>query len=114
MGEHRFIPRRASAFRLRHSAGVGVDLNGPACIPNASGSGAVNTFVDVPADPAERHRDAVRRSLGWAQESADHGDYADALGWISVLEAIGEQFSSAYQAKRQAWGAQLVANRGRL
>jgi hypothetical protein len=78
----------------------------------------MNTFVEAPAaNPAERHRAAVRRSLVWAQESADRGDYADALGWIGVLEAIGEQLSPAYLAKRQAWGAQLVANRenrGRL
>jgi hypothetical protein len=72
----------------------------------------VNTFLEVL--PAERHRAAVRRSLGWAQESADHGD---ALAWIRMLEAIGEQLPPRYQAKRQAWGDQLVANRvnrGRL
>jgi hypothetical protein len=46
---------------------------------------------------------AVRRSLGWAQESADRGDYADALGWIDVLEAIGEQLPASYQTRRQAW-----------
>jgi len=71
----------------------------------------VSTFVEVPANPLERHRAAVRRSLGWAQESADRGDYADALGWIGVLEAIGEQLPPGYQAKRQAWDDQLVANR---
>jgi len=77
----------------------------------------VSTFVEVPANPLERHLAAVRRSLRWAQESADRGDYADALGWIGVLEAIGEQLPPGYQAKRQAWGDQLVANRdnrGRL
>jgi hypothetical protein len=75
----------------------------------------VNTFVEVL--PAERHRAAVRRSLGWAQESADRADHGDALAWIRMLEAIGEQLSLGYQAKRQAWGDQLVANRvnrGRL
>ena len=71
----------------------------------------MNTFVEAHADPAERHSAAVRRSLGWAQESADRGDHGDALAWIQMLEAVGEQLSPAYQAKRQAWGDQLVANR---
>jgi hypothetical protein len=77
----------------------------------------VSSLVEGPANPLERHRAAVRRSLGWAQESADRGDYANALGWIRVLEAIGEQRSPGDQAKRQAWGDQVVANRdnrGRL
>ena len=71
----------------------------------------MTTFVAGPANALERHRTAVRRSLGWAQESADRGDYADALGWIRVLEAIGEQLPPGYEGKCRAWGDQLVANR---
>jgi hypothetical protein len=71
----------------------------------------VSTFVEVSASPIERHRAAVGRSLGWAQESADRGDYADALGWIRVLEAIGERLPPSFEAKRRAWGDQLAANR---
>ncbi len=52
---------------------------------------------------ADRHLVAVASSLGWAQESADRGDYADALGWIVVLEAIGEEIPDGYQTKREAW-----------
>ncbi len=77
----------------------------------------MSTLVELPANPLERHRAAVRRSLRWAQESADCGDYADALLWIRVLDAIGEQLPPAYEAKRRAWGDQLVtsgAKRGRL
>jgi hypothetical protein len=55
------------------------------------------------------HEAAVERSLRWAQESADHGDYARALGWIRVLEAIGEQIPPDYQARRRVWKTQLVA-----
>ena len=36
----------------------------------------------------DRHLAAVARSLGWARESAARGDYADALGWVRVVEAI--------------------------
>jgi hypothetical protein len=56
----------------------------------------------------DRYTMAVRRTLGWAQESADRGDYADALGWIGVLAAIGEQLPAAYETKRRAWAAALV------
>jgi hypothetical protein len=57
---------------------------------------------------ADRHTMAVRGSLGYAQDSADRGDYADALGWIGVLEAIGEQLPAVYQTRRQAWGRALA------
>jgi hypothetical protein len=42
-----------------------------------------------------RDREAVRRSLVWAQESADRGDYADALGWIEVVETLEAQIPTA-------------------
>ena len=77
----------------------------------------MGTLVEASAQPSERHRAAVRSSLRWAQESADRGDYADALGWIRVLEAIGAPIPPAYQAKRRVWDDELVANcadRGRL
>jgi hypothetical protein len=66
---------------------------------------------------SDRHDAAVRRSLGWAQESADRGDYRNALAWIRTLEAIGEELAPAYQAKRQAWGSLLApgqTNRGQV
>ena len=58
---------------------------------------------------ADRHLMAVQRSLRWAQEAADRGDYADALGWIGVLEAIGERLPAGYQARRQLWRALSAA-----
>jgi hypothetical protein len=51
----------------------------------------------------DRHLAAVSRSLGWAQESAERGDYTEALAWVSVVEAIGSQLPPGYHAKRQAW-----------
>jgi hypothetical protein len=63
---------------------------------------------DVGVSTADRHIAAVRRSLGWAQESADRGDYVDALGWIGVVEAIGEQLPASYETKRRAWRRALA------
>jgi len=71
----------------------------------------VSTFIEESAQPSERHRAAVGNSLGWAQESADHGDYARALGWIGVLEAIGEQIPPGYEAKRRVWLNEIVTHR---
>ncbi len=76
-------------------------------------SRAVSTLVEVSAPPLDRHRAAVRNSFGWAQESADRGDYADALLWIYMLEVIGEQLPPDVQAKRRAWRGQLAANDSR-
>ena len=54
----------------------------------------------------ERHTVAVKNSFRLAQESADRGDYVDALGWINVLEAIGEQIPADVEARRRAWHGQ--------
>jgi hypothetical protein len=57
---------------------------------------------------SDRHLVAVARSLGWAQESAERGDYADALQWIQTVEAIGELLPPSYHAKREAWRSALA------
>jgi hypothetical protein len=61
--------------------------------------------------PREVHRNrvAVTRSLGWAQESADRGDYLDALGWIGVVDEIGAELTAAFEIKRRAWSQALLA-----
>ena len=70
----------------------------------------MRTLVEAPVPPSRQHRAAVSRRLGWAQESADRGDYADALLWFHVLEATGEQIPPEYQSKRLAWNRQLIAD----
>jgi hypothetical protein len=52
---------------------------------------------------SDRHRAAVRRSLRWAQESAERGDYPDALAWVQVVEATGSQLPPTFEDKRRAW-----------
>jgi hypothetical protein len=61
----------------------------------------------------DRHLAAVARSLGWAQESAARGDYADALGWVQMVEAIGDLIPEEYEIKRRAWRDALAENRTR-
>ena len=65
---------------------------------------------EASAEPLERHGAAVRNSLGWAQESADRGDYVDALLWLHVIEATGEQIPPAYSAKRLLWSKHLSSS----
>ncbi len=60
-------------------------------------------------DGGDPHATAVKRSLAWAQESADRGDYEDALGWIEVVEAIGEQLPAGYQTRRLVWARARTA-----
>jgi hypothetical protein len=57
---------------------------------------------------ADRHLAAVARSLGWAQEAAERGDYADALGWIRAVEATGAQLSPANHVQRLEWSSALA------
>ena len=55
-------------------------------------------------DPAlVAHRAAVANTLTWAEESAARGDYANALAWLSVLDAIGETLPDEYETKRIDW-----------
>jgi hypothetical protein len=61
-------------------------------------------------DAAERHRVAVANTLGWAQEAAERGNYADALEWVRTVEAIGEQLPPGYHSQRQAWRSALAQN----
>jgi hypothetical protein len=50
-----------------------------------------------------RHSAAVRRTGAWADEAASRRDFAGALEWLAVIEAIGDPLSSAQQASRSAW-----------
>lgn len=62
-------------------------------------------------DP-KRHTAAVARSLGWARDSAARGDYADALDWVRVVEAIGDRIPEEFETMRRAWRRVLAENRG--
>jgi hypothetical protein len=50
-----------------------------------------------------RHRAAVRRTVSWADEAASHQDFAGALQWLAVIEAIGDHLSPALLEKRTDW-----------
>ena len=65
-------------------------------------------------DPTARHERAVAQTLGWADEAAARGDHGDALGWLKVLDAIGEQLSQDYQSKRESWRLSLRTKRQQM
>lgn len=52
---------------------------------------------------ARRHAAAVRRSLRWADGAAERGDWAEALGWVQVIEACGDELPEEFRAKRDRW-----------
>ena len=57
-------------------------------------------------DPApDRHRAAVARTLQWADGCAARGEYADGLGWLALIEELGDTLPLEYEAKRRAWAA---------
>jgi hypothetical protein len=57
---------------------------------------------------SERHRNAVAMSLSRAEEAAARGDHADALSWLDVVEATGDELREEYRAKRRQWLATLA------
>lgn len=55
------------------------------------------------ANPEAKHLAAVARTLQWADESAERGDYLDALAWLDTVEAIGDELPEAYEDRRGSW-----------
>lgn len=66
----------------------------------------MDRIVTVP-EPAEKHRRAVRNTLGWADAAAAGGDYLDAIAWLDMLTAIGDELPIDYRIKRAAWRTAL-------
>ncbi len=62
-----------------------------------------------PEGSGDRHAHAVARSLRWADEAAERGDHANALGWVETVLAIGDRLPEEYERKRAEW---LVMTRG--
>jgi hypothetical protein len=54
------------------------------------------------------HRVAVAITLSWAGESAARGDYANALAWLNVPDAIGETLPEPYEIKRLDWRRAVI------
>jgi hypothetical protein len=57
-----------------------------------------------------RHEAAVFHTLSWADEAAADHDYAGALAWLDVIEAIGDRLPEEHQYKRATWA--LAPGRG--
>ena len=105
---------------VRHEtleAGAAAERELPRQAPVSSCRSAAGRLVATPREAHvnahDRHRAAVARSFGWAEQAAARGDYADALSWVGVVEAIGDLIPIEYQTKRQAWVSALAENRAR-
>lgn len=65
--------------------------------------GEIGQRAIEPDPPMSRHRLAVSNSLCRARECAEQGDFVRALGWMRVLEAIGEELSEEDRIRCAAW-----------
>jgi hypothetical protein len=85
--------------------------------PVSSCRSSVGLLASTPREASvsahDRHLAAVARTFGWAEEAAGRGDYADALSWVQVVQAIGDLIPMEYQTKRRAWLSALAGNRAR-
>lgn len=98
-------PRRARA-RVRGPGGRRVEplvSSSQAATDAGVSRVAFNRSLRTPEGAEARHLGAVAGSLRFASESAARGDHRDALGWLNVLEAVGEVLPAEYVAKRGAW-----------
>jgi hypothetical protein len=62
---------------------------------------ADHTRVDT--ENQRRHARAVANSLHTADGCAARGELEDALGWLEMVRAIGDQLPADYEAKRVEW-----------
>lgn len=70
-----------------------------------------NLLAAGPDLRARRHAEAVTNTLKMADEAADEQNYAEALHWLSMLEAIGEILPDRYDARRLDWSTKLKDHR---
>lgn len=64
---------------------------------------ALSPHPRFPGQDDARHRAAVRRTVAFADEAAAERDFAGALEWLAVIEAIGDRLSPSLLARRTAW-----------
>ena len=50
-----------------------------------------------------QHEAAIRHTLSWADEAAADHDYAGALGWLDLIEAIGDRLPEEHRRKQATW-----------
>jgi hypothetical protein len=79
-----------------------VELTGP------STSGVTAPQVGL-RSKSERHEAAVRRSLSWAHDDARAGDYAGALSWLDMIEAMDGTLPAGSETTRRRWTERLGA-----
>jgi hypothetical protein len=63
--------------------------------------------------PPDRHNAAVARTLQWADGCAARGEYADGLGWLELVEQLGDTLPPEYESKRRRWEAALAPREAR-
>jgi len=61
------------------------------------------------AADANKHDAAIASTLQRADEAARGGDFDDALRWLSLIGAIGDELPESYEAKRRGWRAAVAA-----
>ena len=59
------------------------------------------------SDP-QQHERAVAQSLSWAAEAAERNDFADALAWLAVVEAVDGELAPEWQRAQASWASQMM------
>jgi hypothetical protein len=60
-------------------------------------------LVEQRTGNGRRHHAAVANTLAHADDAAREGDFAAALSWLEMLEALNEEIPDAFRIKRHAW-----------
>ncbi len=50
-----------------------------------------------------KHAAIIARTLRWADDAAERGDWGEALRWVEKVRDLGQALPADYEAKRQTW-----------
>lgn len=50
-----------------------------------------------------KHAAIIARTLRWADDAAERGNWREALRWVEKVRSLGQPLPADYEEKRQAW-----------
>ena len=89
------------------SAATRLGASAPRVWYSPPGTGRQDSLGSV-RQPEAKHLATVMRTLQWADESAERGDYCESLAWLDTVEAIGDELPEFHETRRDFWSAQLA------
>lgn len=57
-----------------------------------------------------KHAAIIDRTLRWADDAAERGNWGEALRWVEKVRSLGQPLPAGYEEKRQSWRQAIVGH----